>query len=100
MIKKNGDWTSKFINKLYEAKKQILKSDSIKIDGVEQNEIFNVMLEFDGNIQISEHWKFYYPTVHISRPITAAAESAAYKKYFVMIGAGSGIAPYLSFLED
>lgn len=42
----------------------------------------------------------FYPKVHISWPITSAAEGAAYRKHFIMIGAGSGIAPYLSFLED
>jgi len=35
MIKSNGDWTKKFINLLYQAKKQILRSDEIKIDGIE-----------------------------------------------------------------
>ena len=58
------------------------------------------MLEFDDNEKISESRKYFFPTIHVSWPVTAAAESAAYWKFFIMIGAGSGIAPYLSFLED
>ena len=50
MIKENGDWTWSFIEKLYQAKKQILKVDSIKIEGVDPEDIFWVLLHFDDNV--------------------------------------------------
>ena len=99
MIKSNGDWTWKLIDKLYKAKRKILISECIKIEGIDDEEIFNILLQFDGQ-KIPESRKFFYPIVHISWPVTAAAQSAALRKFIIMIGAGSGIAPYLSFIED
>lgn len=41
-----------------------------------------------------------YPKIFISRPVTAPAQMAAERKHLVMIGAGSGIAPFLAFLDE
>ena len=43
MIKKNGDWTKKLIDTLYESKKNILKVSSTKIDGIDEEAIFNLL---------------------------------------------------------
>ena len=97
MIKWNGDWTQKFIDTLVECKKKMLK---VKKLGGDQNDIFNVLLDLDSQLEVKERCKQVFPKIHISRPITSAAEAALYWKNFIMIGAGSGIAPYLSFIED
>ena len=76
MIKNNGDWTKKLIDKLYESKKEILKSSSFLFEGIHEDQIFNILLEYD-SAWTPEQRKFFYPVVHISRPVTAAAESAA-----------------------
>ena len=47
MIKNNGDWTKKLIDKLYESKKEILKSSSFLFEGIHEDEIFNILLEYD-----------------------------------------------------
>ena len=43
MIKKNGDWTKKLIETLYESKKNILKLHQTKIDGFDENDVFNLL---------------------------------------------------------
>ena len=51
----------------------------------------------------TELWVFnhgLFPKIHISRPITSPAESAIYHKNLILIGMGSGIAPYLSLVEE
>lgn len=96
MIKRNGDWTAKFIDKLVEAKKNKLRVQ--EMDFTDKEAIFNIMLESEGKVRDSK--VSYFPDIHISWPVTSAAETAIYRKNVIMIGAGSGIAPYLSFIED
>jgi len=43
MIKKGGDWTTKLIDTLYEAKKKILKFHKANIEGFSENDIFNLL---------------------------------------------------------
>jgi respiratory burst oxidase len=100
MIKRNGDWTGKLIDKLYDAKKKILKVKDFNISNYDENDVFSFLFEMDDQKEINDMRTSFFPKVHISRAITAPAESAAYRKHFIMIGAGSGIAPFLSFLED
>jgi len=97
MIKRNGDWTGKFIDNLVEAKKEKLRVSNIKTDN-DEDKIFNIMLDLEEKVTMSS--KNYFPTIHLSWPVTSAAETALYWQNVIMIGAGSGIAPYLSFIED
>jgi len=98
MIKKGGDWTKKLIDTLYEAKKNILKVHKVKAEGVNENDIFELLEDI--SIKEKLQLKNLYPWIHISRPITAPAETAVYHKNIILIGAGSGIAPYLSLIEE
>ena len=103
MIKRNGDWTGKFIDKLYESKKTLLKVDKLSIEGFDENAIFRVLSDIEHNElenKIFDKRKIYYPILHLSRAVTAAAESAIYRRNVILIGAGSGISPYLSFIEQ
>lgn len=54
----------------------------------------------DDKTQVNKNWSKFYPWVHISWSITSPAQSAIYHKHVILIGAGSGIAPYLSFIDD
>jgi predicted ferric reductase len=47
-----------------------------------------------------ENNKKAFPKIYVSRPISAPAEMAALRKNLILIGAGSGIAPFLAFLDD
>ena len=75
MIKRNGDWTGKFIDKLVKAKKEKLRIQDIDINKNEE-QIFEIMLDMDD--QITHSKKKYFPVIHISRPVTSAAETAVY----------------------
>jgi len=74
--------------------------EDLKITNVKKKDLFNVFLELEDQQEVTDAWMEFYPQCHISRPVTSAAEGAAHRRHFIMIGAGSGIAPYLSFLED
>ena len=99
MIKRNGDWTGKLIDWLFECKKEMLWVKKLG-SHEEQDAIFKVLLDLDQESKVKELSKNHFPIIHLSRPITSAAETALYRKNIIMIGAGSGIAPYLSFIED
>lgn len=94
-----GDWTKKLILELADCKKKILKVSEMQI-GFDESDVFHSLLDLDDQVDVSERRVRFYPKVHVSRPISSAAESAAYRKNFIMVGSGSGIAPFLSFLED
>ena len=75
-----------------------MKIHQTKIDGFDENDVFNLL----ENILLKEKIQLQnlYPKIHISRPITAPAETAVYHKNIILIGTGSGIAPYMSLLEE
>ena len=93
-IKKGGDWTRRLLEKLHEKKefmtKQILESEHDTYTRTKFE-----LAQGDFNVPIS-----IYPKIHISRAITSAADTARFHKNLILIGAGSGISPYLSFVED
>ena len=41
-----------------------------------------------------------FPNIHISSSVTAPTEMAFFRKNVGMVGGGSGIAPFLAFLDD
>ena len=43
MIKKNGDWTKKLIETLYESKKNILKLNKANIQDLDENDVFTLL---------------------------------------------------------
>ena len=68
------------------------------VEGVDENDIFNLLEDI--SIKEKINLQNLYPWIHITRPITAPAETAVYHKNIILIGAGSGIAPYLSLLDE
>lgn len=102
MIKKAGDWTDKLINMFAEIKEQEY-ADIIKEVGEEEYKKefreYLMQMNFEGEETIRES-KNLYPKINVSRAISAPAEMAARRKRIILIGAGSGIAPFLAFLDD
>lgn len=100
MIKRNGDWTGKLIEKLYEAKKKILRVNHVKVKGFDEEDVFTLLQDMNDQHELKSFNHNLFPKIHISRPITSPAESAVYHKNLILIGMGSGIAPYLSLVEE
>jgi hypothetical protein len=103
MIKKAGDWTNKLIDTFYDIKEQSFK-DSIEtmINTKYDKEFRNYLMQM--NVEITEEVikrnKVIFPKVYVSKPVSAPAEMAAKRRRIILIGAGSGIAPFLAFLDD
>lgn len=102
MIKRNGDWTGKLIDKLYEAKRKVLRIDELNIKNYDEVEIFNLLhqVSMEKTAEEKKLAKDHYPRINITRAISSAAESAMYRKNIILIGAGTGISPYLAFLDE
>lgn len=99
MIKKAGDWTNKLIDTFYDIKEQSFKDT---IDSAYDKEFRQYLMQM--NVEITEEViktnKVIFPKVFVSKPVSAPAEMAANRRRIILIGAGSGIAPFLAFLDD
>ena len=103
MIKKAGDWTGKFIRLLYEKKKEMMKFDEFQVGEYSEYDIFNVLHDLYQEIPLNEMQtrnKLFFPKVKISRAWATPNDTFISRKNVVMIGAGSGISPYLPLLEE
>lgn len=103
MIKKAGDWTNKLIDTFHEIKEQSFK-DSIEtmINTKYDKEFRNYLMQMNVEItdEVIKRNKVIFPKVYVSKPVSAPAEMAAKRRRIILIGAGSGIAPFLAFLDD
>ena len=103
MIKKAGDWTSKLIHLLYEQKKKMMKYDDISFENYNEYDVFNLLHDLYQEIplyEMSARNKLFFPKVKISRAWATPNDTFIKRKNVVMIGAGSGISPYLPLLEE
>ena len=115
MIKRAGDWTHKLINKLYECKKRSMRFYELGMDGSSKEldafglrnyneyEIFNLLHDIHQEIPLRysrDRNRMFYPKVNISKPCPTPCETFMDRKNLILIGAGSGIAPFLPFLEE
>ena len=103
MIKKAGDWTNKLVDTFYDIKEQSFKDAyESMIDMKYEKELRNYFMQM--NVDITEETiavnKAIFPKIYVSDAISAPAEMATQRKRIAMIGAGSGIAPFLAFLDD
>ncbi|CAI2386629.1 unnamed protein product [Moneuplotes crassus] len=102
MIKKAGDWTTKLID-MFAAIKEQGFADIINEVGEHEykREFRDYLMEvnFEDDESIRQNKKLY-PRINVSRAVSAPAEMAARRKRIILIGAGSGIAPFLAFLDD
>ena len=103
MIKKAGDWTGKLIKTLYECKKQMMKLDEFEFKEHSEYELFNLLHDLHQEIPLEfmkNRHRNIYPNIKISRACSTPNDTFIDKKNVIMIGAGSGISPYLPLLEE
>ena len=68
-----------------------------------EKEIFNLLHDIYGEIRIKQMMdlnQHHYLHANMTLPITSPSESLMTKKNVILIGAGSGIAPYLPVLDE
>ena len=103
MIKKAGDWTQKLIHRFYEVKKRTIRYYDLGIKNYEEFDVFNMLHDIHQDIPIKlkkDRNKLFYPMIQISNPCPTPCETFMERENLIMIGAGSGIAPFLPFLEE
>lgn len=103
MIKRAGDWTSDLIDILYEQKKAMMRMDELDIKDYQEREVFNLLHDIYSEIKIKTMMdinKRFFLHANITLPIMSPSESFMTKKNVILIGAGSGIAPYLPLFEE
>ena len=103
MIKKAGDWTGKLIQELYERKKQLMMFNELKLDGFNEYDIFNMLHDLHQELPLEEAKArncLFYPHIKISRACATPNDTFIGRKNIVLVGAGSGISPYLPLLEE
>ena len=103
MIKRNGDWSGKLIDKFYGIKAQEYDEQVGKlVDFQYQEDLRSYLMEMsiDPNEETVKRNTKLYPKVFISKAISAPAETAVNRRRLILIGAGSGIAPFLAMLDD
>lgn len=103
MIKRAGDWTGELIDQLYDQKMKVMRMDELNIDTYSEKEVFNLLHDIYAEIKIKHMMKLnkrFYLHANISLPIMSPSESFMTKKNVILIGAGSGIAPYLPLFEE
>lgn len=103
MIKRAGDWTGKLIDTFYDIKEQGFK-ESIEglVDERFEKEFRQYLMQMNVEItpEVLERNAQIFPNVYVSHSVSAPAEMAANRRRLILIGAGSGIAPFLAFLDD
>lgn len=102
MVKKAGDWTNKLIQLLYERKKMMIYDD-IYTEDHNEYDVFNLLHDLYQEIplhEMSARNRLFFPKVKISRACATPNDTFIKRKNVVMIGAGSGISPYLPLLEE
>lgn len=103
MIKRAGDWTNDLIRLLYEWKWHMMKMGEINFDEYEQYDVFNTLHDLHQEIPLREvvtRNKMFYPKVKIGRACSTPNETFIERKNIILVGAGSGISPYLPLLEE
>ena len=103
MIKRAGDWTARLIDRFYQIKESSYINESSAFGDTKENKEFkNFLMQMHLQLtdEIVSKNEALYPKVFVSSAISAPAEMAANRRKLIMVGAGSGIAPFLAFLDD
>ncbi|CAI2375561.1 unnamed protein product [Moneuplotes crassus] len=103
MVKGAGDWSLKLIRHLYECKQKMMKMDTIDFKEHSIYDIFNLLHDFHQELPLKlfgERNKLFYPKIKISKACSTPNDTFIDKKNIILVGAGSGISPYLCLLEE
>lgn len=103
MIKKSGDFTNRLLDYMYKIKKESFTDSAGAVGPKFQKSLQDYMISMkicDISLDLVEKNKRIFPAINVSRPISAPTEMAATRKNLIFVGAGSGIAPFLAFLDD
>ena len=103
MIQKNGDWSDDLITHFNDIKKSTIKVNFDQFKDYSKQEILDILMNANpGKISKDreEACNILFPNLYISQPITAPAQLASERENLIMVGGGSGIAPFLGFLDD
>ena len=104
MIQNSGDYTSRLLKYMYENKKlSIDKAAGGAVGAKYKLSLQKYMISmkiWDISLDLVENNKKLFPKIYVSRQFSAPAEMATSKRNLIFIGTGSGIAPFLAFLDD
>lgn len=103
MIKKAGDWTDKLIKVMHKSKCKQMKMDELNFKEYENYDVFNTLNDLHQEVPMWEarnRNKLFYPKVRIGRACSTPNQTFMDRKDVILIGAGSGISPYLPLLEE
>jgi predicted ferric reductase len=103
MVKNNGDWSHKLINLFKSIKKSSINVNKREFEGLDKDKIMKLILNYDtGTIapETEEASNILFPRINVSASVSAPSQLAAKRKNLIMVGAGSGISPFLAFLDD
>ena len=103
MIKKAGDWTGRLIKRLQHDKMRIMNMSEFSFDSHSQYDVFNLLHDLHRELslkEMEERNRHYFPAVKITRACSTPNDTFISRKDVIMIGAGSGISPYLPLLEE
>jgi hypothetical protein len=80
-----------------------MKFNQLEIKGYNERGIFNLLHDIYQELPIKEASvvnKIYYPKMYVTLPISSPSCSFIDRKNVILVGAGSGIAPFLPLLEE
>lgn len=103
MVQNSGDYTDRLLKYMYNLKKKSFDKSVSSVGLKYQQTLQDYMISMkicDISLDLVENNKKLFPKIYVSRPISAPAEMAALRRNLIFIGAGSGIAPFLAFLDD
>jgi ferredoxin-NADP reductase len=103
MIKRAGDWTNKLVDLMFERKKQMMKFNGLNFHEFEDYDVFNLLHDLHQEIPLKDmrlRNRIYYPKINIGPACTTPNDTFIDRRNIVLIGAGSGISPYLPLLEE
>ena len=103
MIKRAGDWTGKLIKRLQHDKMRMMQMEEYSFDRHSDYDVFNLLHDLHQEMPLkfmAERNSLFYPSVKLSRACSTPNDTFIDRKDVIMIGAGSGISPYLPLLEE